>query len=675
MGAVEEAGEPVVGSADAGAWDEHAAVSRATRRMGDARKITIRRYRLPALLACERLMTRFQQLSATSLVAVFILVVIGAITRGTGSGLGCPDWPLCYGQLLPPLGDERAWIEWGHRTWAALTGLLVLAMAIVAVRNHRRERSLLLGSAAAVLLTGFQAYLGKVTVQTGNAGQWVTAHLVTAMVLLALLGFVTIRARYPRELSGKRSQRVTLELALAAASVFALLFFGAAVTSSGAAFAFPDWPLFNGQVLPAFDPDPQIRALQVSHWLHRIVAAAVGLILVAMVLRLWRGARRARGTSGERAAQTLLGLAGTAAALYAAQVVVGALQIFTELAPWAVALHLALGALIWLLLAAATVVAYLEARSPEPATSAASDPPRGARPNEPRVTLRDRVNAYVALTKPRIIELLLVTTVPAMVLAARGIPPLDLIAWTLLGGSLAAGAANAINCYLDRDIDQLMNRTRRRPLPAHVIEPEDGLVFGLALGVLAFAVLAVFVNLVAAFLTLVAIAFYVVIYTMLLKRTTPQNIVLGGAAGALPPVIGWSAVTGDIGLPALVLFAIVFYWTPPHFWALSMRLARDYEAAQVPMMPVTHGVPETTRQIALYAILMVCLTLCFFAVADMGLIYLAGALLLGGLFLAHALAMWRDGTDRGAVRLYRFSITYLSALFALMIVDVLLPIG
>jgi protoheme IX farnesyltransferase len=220
-----------------------------------------------------------------------------------------------------------------------------------------------------------------------------------------------------------------------------------------------------------------------------------------------------------------------------------------------------------------------------------------------------------------------------------------------------------------------MTRTRRRPLPAHEVNPEDALVFGLVLGVLAFGVMAFLVNLVAAFLTLIAMAFYVVVYTMLLKRSTPQNIVLGGAAGALPPVIGWSAVTGDIGLPSLLLFAIVFYWTPPHFWALSLRLRRDYAAARVPMLPVTHGVPETTRQIALYSVLMVCLTLVFFAVARMGLVFLAGALVLGVLFLLQAFLMWREGTDARAVRLYRYSITYLTALFALIILDVFVFIG
>ena len=292
------------------------------------------------------------------------------------------------------------------------------------------------------------------------------------------------------------------------------------------------------------------------------------------------------------------------------------------------------------------------------------------------VTWKDKTRAYVALTKPRIIELLLVTTVPAMVLAWRftdGLEPLTfawLVVATLLGGTLAAGAANAINNYIDRDIDQIMVRTQRRPLPAHDITPEDALIFGLALTVISFAWLAFTTNLLAAFLTLLAIGFYVVVYTLLLKRTTPQNIVIGGAAGALPPLIGWAAVTGDISLPALFLFAIVFYWTPPHFWALSLRIRGDYAAANVPMLPVTHGVRETTRQIALYTVLMVALTLVFFAVAQMGLIFLAGALVLGGLFMFQAFAMAREGTDARAVRLYKYSITYLTALFALIILDV-----
>ncbi len=678
-------------------------------------------------------MTRFQKLTVTTLAATYVLVVLGAFTRGTGSGMGCPDWPLCHGQLLPSVGDDAAWVEWMHRTWAALVGVLVLAVAVVAYRKHRGERSLVTASIAAVILTAIQAGLGEVTVATQNEGQWVTAHLATAMILLALLAFVAVRSRYSASLQRRpgSSQRLTLLLAFTAACVYALLLFGSQVTATTAALVFPDWPLFNGALLPAFSADPAIAALQIAQWLHRIVSVVVGVVLAGTTLVVWRAARDARRSNDKAGGvatgatapgpattvgrfgatsreQILLGLVGTSAALYAVQVIVGAMQIFTTLASWAVILHLALGALIWGLLVTATLYAYYEARSPrraeatsgEPATApptvpapvpavpeatatsapdaaaAGSGTPAANAGTSAIVGWRQRTRAYVALTKPRIIELLLVTTVPAMIVAQRGIPPLWLIFWTLVGGSLAAGSANAINCYLDRDIDLLMTRTRRRPLPANAVEPEDALLFGLALGVVSFGVLAVFTNLVAAFLTLIAIAFYVVIYTMLLKRSTPQNIVLGGAAGALPPVIGWAAVTGDIGLPALVLFAIVFYWTPPHFWALSMRLSKDYAAANVPMMPVTHGVPETTRQIGLYSVLMVALTLLFFAVAHMGLIYLAGALLLGGIFMFQAFAMWREGTDRRAIRLYKFSITYLSALFALMVIDVLvLPLG
>jgi protoheme IX farnesyltransferase len=309
----------------------------------------------------------------------------------------------------------------------------------------------------------------------------------------------------------------------------------------------------------------------------------------------------------------------------------------------------------------------------------------------PTARWRDVISAYVALTKPRIIELLLVTTVPAMVLATRALPGgaagvdwpdwVGLVFWTMIGGTLAAGSANANNCYLDRYIDLLMTRTRRRPLPAHQVEPERAVVLGIALGIISFAIMAWFVNLTAAFLTLLAIGFYVVVYTMLLKRSTPQNIVIGGAAGALPPVIGWAAVTGNVGMPAVVLFLLVFYWTPPHFWALSLRIRKDYAAAGVPMLPVVKGIPETTRQIALYTILMVAISLVLFAVGRMGAIYLGAAVVLGAIFLWQAYGLWRRGASEeastaGAIRLYKYSISYLSLLFLAVALDalVLIPV-
>jgi protoheme IX farnesyltransferase len=387
---------------------------------------------------------------------------------------------------------------------------------------------------------------------------------------------------------------------------------------------------------------------------------------------------------------TIVRLAIGAAILYAIQVMIGGAQVLTELAAWTQTLHLALGAVIWAALTGLTVTSYYTARVDVRAGSGPVDgvaERNAADPTMPRTA--DTIRAYVALTKPRIIELLLVTTVPAMVLATRSLPAsvggVDwgdwglLVFWTMVGGTLAAGSANAINCYLDRDIDLLMTRTRRRPLPAHQVEPERAVVFGLVLGAISFAVMAWFVNLTAAFLTLLAIAFYVVVYTMLLKRSTPQNIVIGGAAGALPPVIGWAAVTGSVSLSAILLFALVFYWTPPHFWALSLRIRKDYAAAGVPMLPVVKGVPETTRQIALYALLMVAISLVLFAVAKMGAIYLIAAVALGVMFLWQAFALWRRGTSEemstaGAIRLYKFSISYLTLLFAAVAIDALILI-
>ena len=641
-------------------------------------------------------MTRFQKLALLTAVATYVLVVWGGVVRVTASGLGCPDWPLCYGQVLPPIDDAKAWIEWLHRTLAAVVGLLVVAVWIGAIAYHRR-RAIVLPATAALVFTGFQAYLGKVTVETGNSGESVTAHLAMAMIVLAALIHIAVRVRYPADLPSRGApQRFTLLAAFAALSTYALLLFGSHVTATAAALIYGTaWPLFpDGAIIPTFDPDASVASLQAAHALHRLVAAVVGVIVVTTAWVAWR--RAGDGRWGAVAARpTLLALTGTAAALYAIQVVVGAVQIWTTLAPWAVALHLALGAAIWALLVAAVTYSYCEARTvirepapggaPTASDRAAQDPSTGESPPDSEaavhtagaphaVSAMDKVRAYVALTKPRIIELLLVTTVPAMVLAQRGIPPLGLIAATLVGGTLAAGSANAINQYLDRDIDLVMTRTRRRPLPAHDIEPEDALVFGLMLGVVAFAELAYFTNLLAAFLTLLAIAFYVVVYTIWMKRTSTQNIVIGGLAGALPPLIGWAAVTGDVAIPALFLVAIVFYWTPPHFWALSMRLAKDYRSAGVPMLPVVHGIPETTKQIALYSLSMFALTLTLFAVAQLGLIYLVGTIAIGAVFLVQAMRMWREGTDARAVRLYKYSTTYLTVLFALIVVDVLVPL-
>jgi len=290
----------------------------------------------------------------------------------------------------------------------------------------------------------------------------------------------------------------------------------------------------------------------------------------------------------------------------------------------------------------------------------------------PARSLRASTLAYVQLTKPRIIELLLVTTVPAMVVARRGVPGAWVMATTVIGGALAAGGANAMNCYVDRDIDEVMVRTKKRPLPTGRVEPARALVFGVGLEVVAFATLALWVNLLAAALALSATVFYVVVYTMWLKRTTTQNIVIGGAAGAVPVLVGWAAITDRVGAPSLVMFAVVFLWTPPHFWALAVRYRDDYRSAGVPMLPAVRSLEHTARQILVYAVVLVAVTLLLGPIGHLGVLYMTTATVLGSLFIALSVRLLRSLSDSAAMRLFAFSITYLALLFAAMAADALI---
>ncbi|MEX2246088.1 MAG: heme o synthase [Dehalococcoidia bacterium] len=287
-------------------------------------------------------------------------------------------------------------------------------------------------------------------------------------------------------------------------------------------------------------------------------------------------------------------------------------------------------------------------------------------------SLADTLGAYLALTKPRIISLLLITTIPTMILAADGVPSLWLMLATVVGGTLAAGGANAINCYFDRDIDELMPRTQGRPLPMGRIEPAHAMVFALALEVAAFGLLAMSANVLAASLALGAAAFYVFVYTLWLKRTTPQNIVIGGAAGAVPPLVAWAAVTGEVGLPAVVLFAVIFLWTPPHFWALAIKYREEYARAAVPMLPVVATPEETRTQIFLYAALLLPMSLLLVATSDASWVYGAAAVVLGAAFLWRTWELRGDDRPAAAMGVFRFSIYYLALLFVAVAADRLL---
>jgi len=283
-----------------------------------------------------------------------------------------------------------------------------------------------------------------------------------------------------------------------------------------------------------------------------------------------------------------------------------------------------------------------------------------------------RIGAFIALTKPRIIELLLVTTVPTMIVAERGLPSIWLMIVTVVGGTLAAGGAHAINMVVDRDIDALMERTKNRPLVTGVISPTEAMVFAIGLEIFAFVFLWQLVNLLSACLAVSATLFYVFVYTLWLKRRTTRNIVIGGAAGAVPVLVGWSAVTNTLDWPPIVLFAIIFYWTPPHFWALAIKYKDDYEAAAVPMLPVEVDLQTVARRILMYTLLLWALTLVFGPVANLGFIYLITALVLGAVFTWFSVQVLRTGSSEVAMKLFSWSITYISLLFGAMALDQLI---
>ncbi|HKA85635.1 MAG TPA: heme o synthase [Acidimicrobiales bacterium] len=289
--------------------------------------------------------------------------------------------------------------------------------------------------------------------------------------------------------------------------------------------------------------------------------------------------------------------------------------------------------------------------------------------------LLDTVGDYVALTKPRIIELLLVTTVPTMIVAERGLPSLWLVAATVIGGTLAAGGANAMNMVVDRDIDRVMLRTRNRPLASGRLTARAALTFAVAIEVAAFAFLWATVNLLSAALAVAACLFYVFVYTLWLKRSSASNIVIGGAAGAVPVLVGWTAVTNSLDWPPVVLFAVIFYWTPPHFWALAIRYRDDYARAHVPMLPVVASLHTTALRIVLYTLLLWALTLVFAPVAGMGAIYVAAALVLGAVFTWLAVRLLRDSSPQAAMRVFTWSITYITLLFAAIALDQLVRSG
>ena len=595
----------------------------------------------------------------------FGLIVLGGVVRITGSGMGCGDhWPRCNGEWFPPL-DLPTMIEIGHRWAAALVSIVVLAMAAVAWTRHRAEPGLRNPATWAVILLAAQVLLGAVTVKLALPPWVVITHLANAMALLATILVVALRAgstpadQETRNVLLPPDERHTAHAqVLAAAGLgFVVILFGAQVANFHAGLLCLGFPLCSGSALPPATP------LALLPWAHRALAFGFLALVLALAVRLNR--------RSDAASRELRWSVAIVVAVTVLQIGIAASMVLELLPPALRVAHLLAGTLVW---AALIALVFYSGRTPQTAQElggAAVATPPGVAVSKPSV-LAD----LVTLTKPRIISLLLVTTVAPMFITPAGLPSVSLVLWVILGGYLMAGGANAINMWFDRDIDDKMSRTRLRPIPAGRISATLGLAFGILLGLAAFAIFWYQVNPLSAWLALGGLLFYVFIYTIWLKRTSPQNIVIGGAAGAFPPLVGWAAVTGRLDLAAIYLFAIIFYWTPPHFWALALIKRNEYAKAGVPMMPVVRGEARTKFEMLAYTLMLLPLTLMPTFFGALGVFYGVAAALLGARLLWYCIQLLREqSSTRVAWRMYRYSLLYLALLFVAMGIDRVLPFG
>ncbi|GAC1567273.1 MAG: heme o synthase [Ktedonobacteraceae bacterium] len=598
-------------------------------------------------------------LRRTAWVAVgftYFLIALGGTVRVSDSGLSCPDWPLCFGKAYAPAGIH-AFLEQFHRYTASVVSVLLIATTILAIIYARKERQILIPALIAPVFLVIQIVLGGLTVLMKLPPEIITAHLATALVIFALLITIAVLAgnAKPSNEHPAKTRRFARLAITNAFLVYGLMLSGSYVTNSSAALACPGWPLCGNA--PGWAVQLHLNDVNMF---HRIVAIFVGLVMIWTLISALRRYKVARG-------QAIVALA--AGILFVVQAGIGGVIVLSKNQDFVQGLHLALATAVWgmLVVLAGLAARQLRAAPQGPELEALEE--QYEQEKKAVGPVRATISSYIDLMKPHVTVLLLGTTVAAMAIAKQGLPPLGLVFATLLGGAMSAGSANCINCYIDRDIDQIMGRTQRRSLPSGKVQPTQALIFGLLLGVGSFIILAVFVNMLSALLATAAILFYIFVYTMWLKRSSAQNIVIGGAAGAVPVLVGWAAVTNSITLPAIWLFAIIFYWTPPHFWALSLLIQKDYEKASIPMMPVVMGERETRKQILLYSLLLLAVTMVLFAMRAMGLFYLVCALVLGGILVYMAVRLLQDTSKKWARTLFWYSNCYLAMIFAVMVID------
>jgi protoheme IX farnesyltransferase len=599
----------------------------------------------------KRSYSHFTGLVLAAAIVTFVLMSVGTAVRVMDAAQACPDWPTCYGQWDLPQGislAEPVGVQVAHRVLAVLAALLTGAAAVWAMLRYRAQRWVTWPLVLATGIMLLEALMGSELVLNSRAGLEAPLHLGLALAAFGLVAAAATAAFYHREAGQSlklayRSRFARLAVATLL-GLFLLLFSGTLVSAAGAGTACQGWPLCSGGL-----PQEPLGWLALG---HRLIVLVSGGLLAAQFLQAWKS---------QRSQRVLLPAATGAFLLLLGQVYIGAANALRGFPPDLVGLHAAASAGLWAVQVILAIAAGFEARSTAEELEEAAEP----------LPLGRRFKDFIILSKPIIVLLLLVTTYAGMVVGGKTIPSADLTIWTLLGGALAAGGASALNQYIDRETDKEMQRTAKRPLPAGRLKPAEGLAYGLGACLAAFFLLAGSVNLLAAVLSLAGMIYYVLIYSVWLKHITVQNIVIGGGAGAIPPLVGWAAATGGLNIPALFLFAIIFLWTPPHFWALALVRTKDYARGHVPMLPVIRGEVETRKQILIYTIELVALTL-LLPVLDMaGTVYLVSAAALGLWLISAAWRVYRQGGNKLAWKMYRYSSMYLAFLMLAMVIDVL----
>lgn len=574
-------------------------------------------------------------------ILTFAMITLGYVLR-TNSGAVCPDWPTCYGQWGLPV-DFMALVEVVHRYLAALSVALAGLTAVWTAIRFSGRTVLKLALAAAALLMLVQVPVGAGLILSREAAWLPAVHLALGLLALAAQVFavtLAFSARYEKPRLDARALFFRLAL-VTGAGILALMISGVLVADLEISSACAGWPLCGGG-LPASK----------AGWLafgHRLLTSAAAALVIALLVQAWRRYRQQ---------QVVLTSSTALFVLLAGQVFIGAIKVSRGFPLELVGLHAALTAGLWAALFVIIAAALVYPPSAVPVSAANG--------------LRRKLGDFFMLSKPVIVALLLVTTYAGMVVGGGGLPPAGLTLWTMLGGALAAGGASALNQYIDREIDGAMQRTAKRPLPSGRLTPAEALAFGTAACLVSFFLLAGMVNLLAALLSLAGMVYYVLIYSLWLKHATVQNIVIGGGAGAIPPLVGWAAAAGSLNIPSLFLFALVFLWTPPHFWALALVRKKDYARAGVPMLPVIQGERKTRKQIFIYTLELVGLTLVMPLVGLGGAIYVVSAVVLGLWLVGAAWQVLRRPGNKVAWKMYRYSSMYLAFIFLALVLDVLI---